>query len=96
MQLAGADHITLSPPLLSQLSEIPADSWKKEEVGSVFETSRKAGVADMDNSENEASWRFAFSRDENGEREVKMIRAINIFCNKQNDLESLVRLYMDH
>ncbi|KAK0387438.1 hypothetical protein NLU13_5750 [Sarocladium strictum] len=94
MQLAGSDHITISPPLLAQLSQTPADSFDKADVGSVFEKSRKAEGDSVDSIETEAAWRYAFSRDDNGEREVKMVRAINIFCNKQNDLEDLVRLCM--
>lgn len=39
-----------------QLLEIFVDSWKKEEVGFVFEMLCKVGVVDMDNSENEVSW----------------------------------------
>ena len=96
MQLAGADHITLSPKLLSELAESPADSWDNKDVGATFEGSISGGGdVVVGNCEDEAGWRFAFSREKEGGREAKLNRAINVFVNKQNDLEGLARQYMD-
>jgi transaldolase len=94
MQLAGADHITLSPPLFSELAITPAYSWNKGDIGIKFKESRSGGNVRVQKCEDEAHWRFAFSREQDGEREAKLIRAINVFCNRQADLEFLVRQHI--
>ncbi|KAK6860667.1 transaldolase [Apiospora arundinis] len=93
MMLAGAHHITVSPPLLKKLSETPANPWEGD-TGSVFQ--KKTGDdAFADYSaivEDESAWRLAFTRSANGQSEGKIIQAINIFCEKQEKLEELVSL----
>ncbi|KAI1333922.1 transaldolase [Xylariaceae sp. FL0016] len=91
MMLAGAHHITVSPPLLIKLAETPAGSWKAE-TGSVFKTKAAEEFGDYkDIVDDEAKWRLAFTRSGNGKAEEKLVQAINIFCEKQEALERLVK-----
>ncbi|KAK7983325.1 hypothetical protein PG989_010727 [Apiospora arundinis] len=93
MMLAGAHHITVSPPLLKKLSETPANPWEGD-TGSVFQK-QTGDDAFADYSaivEDESAWRLAFTRSANGQSEGKIIQAINIFCEKQEKLEELVSL----
>ncbi|TRX98055.1 hypothetical protein FHL15_001265 [Xylaria flabelliformis] len=94
MILAGADHITVPPSLLHELSTTPADSWKGA-VGSVFKTEySEAQEVDGAGSEDEKTWRLAFSRDEGGKSEARLNDAIKLFSQKQDALEDLVRLHL--
>ncbi|KAI1751948.1 transaldolase [Xylaria castorea] len=94
MMLAGADHITVSPSLLHELSKTPADSWKGA-VGSVFKTEySEARDADGASVEDEKAWRLAFSRDQGGKNEARLNDAIKLFGQKQDALEDLVRLHL--
>ncbi|KAK8133152.1 Transaldolase [Apiospora kogelbergensis] len=89
MMLAGAHHITVSPPLLKKLSETPANPWEGD-TGSVFQGA-EGSFADYSAIVNdESAWRLAFTRSANGQSEGKIIQAINIFCEKQEKLEELV------
>lgn len=89
--LAGAHHITVSPPLLVKLAETPANPWEGQ-TGSAFE-----GVAEHSADEyarileDEGAWRLAFTRSREGRNEGKNIQAINIFWEKQKGLEGLAR-----
>lgn len=91
MQLAGVDHITISPQLLSELANTPAEGWKGN-VGSAFKAEINEGTPE--DCEDEGKWRLAFSREQDGEREAKLIRAINVFCKKQDELEDLANRYL--
>ncbi|KAK7913894.1 hypothetical protein PG985_011597 [Apiospora marii] len=89
MTLAGAHHITVSPPLLKKLAETPANPWEGD-TGSVFQKS-ESSFADYSTSvEDEGAWRLAFTRSAEGKSEGKIIQAINIFCERQEKLEELV------
>lgn len=89
--LAGAHHITVSPPLLKKLAETPADPWEGE-TGSVFSADKHEGSADYaDILDDQGAWRLAFTRSLDGRAEGKIVQAINIFCGKQEDLEKLAR-----
>ncbi|KAK9769559.1 putative Transaldolase [Seiridium cardinale] len=91
MMLAGAHHITVSPPLLTKLAETPANPWGGE-TGAVFAKSSQQPSTDFGHIlEDESAWRLSFSRSEGGRSEGKNIQAINIFCEKQEGLEDLVR-----
>ncbi|KAI8964663.1 putative transaldolase [Daldinia sp. FL1419] len=91
MQLAGAHHITVAPHLLSKLAETPANPWEGE-TGSVFNDKKEQETGDYSGIiGDESSWRLAFTRSQEGKAEVKIIQAINIFCDKQNGLEELAR-----
>ncbi|KAI0544035.1 transaldolase [Xylaria curta] len=94
MMLAGADHITVSPSLLHELSKTPADSWKGA-VGSVFKTEySEAQEVDDFGPEDEKTWRLAFGRDEGGKSEARLNDAIKLFSQKQDALEDLVSLHL--
>ncbi|KAH8655244.1 transaldolase [Xylariales sp. PMI_506] len=91
MMLAGAHHITVSPPLLTKLAETPANPWEGD-IGSAFRRGEQqttfpdySGIL-----EDEGAWRLAFSRSQSGKSEGKNIQAVNIFCEKQEGLEGLV------
>jgi transaldolase len=91
MMLAGAHHITVSPPLLKKLAETPASGWGGD-TGSVFK--QAAGNPQHDYKallEDESAWRLAFSLSGGGRAETKNVQAINIFCEKQECLERLAR-----
>ncbi|KAI1463252.1 putative transaldolase [Daldinia caldariorum] len=91
MKLAGAHHITVAPDLLTKLAETPADSWEGE-TGSVFKGKAEEEAGNYsDIVEDESAWRLAFTRSQEGRAEVKIIQAINIFCDKQVGLEGLAR-----
>ncbi|KAI1800325.1 putative transaldolase [Daldinia bambusicola] len=91
MKLAGAHHITVAPHLLTKLAETPANPWEGE-TGSVFKGQLEEKVGDHSEIvENESAWRLAFTRNQEGKAEVKIIQAINIFCDKQDGLEGLAR-----
>lgn len=91
MMLAGAHHITVSPPLLEKLAETPANPWEGE-TGTVVAKTKEQSFGDYSGIlEDESAWRLAFTRSESGRSEGKNIQAINIFCEKQEGLESLAR-----
>ncbi|KAH8193924.1 hypothetical protein TruAng_011912 [Truncatella angustata] len=91
MMLAGAHHITISPPLLIKLAETPANLWGGD-TGSVFAKINQKPFSDYSLIlKDEGAWRLAFTRSEDGRSEGKNIQAINIFCEKQDGLEGLAR-----
>ncbi|RYP34182.1 hypothetical protein DL767_004409 [Monosporascus sp. MG133] len=94
MRLAGAHHITVAPPLLTKLAETPANPWEGD-TGSVFSRDHGAGEEVFGDYggivEDEGAWRLAFTRSLGGRAEGKIVQAINIFCEKQEGLEGLVR-----
>ena len=89
MMLAGAHHITVSPPLLKKLAETPANPWEGD-TGSVFKEADTSFADYKAILDDESAWRLAFTRSVNGQSEGKIIQAINIFCEKQEKLEELV------
>ena len=94
MMLAGVVHITVSPPLLYELSRIPADTWQGD-VGSAFKaTPLEVQDADAASAEDEAAWRLAFSKDKDGKSEAKLKDAVQLFSEKQDALESLIASYL--
>ncbi|KAI1770291.1 putative transaldolase [Hypoxylon cercidicola] len=91
MNLAGAHHITIAPHLLTELADTPANPWE-EGTGSVFKGGKEEEPSDYSSIvEDESAWRLAFTRSQDGKAEVKIIQAINIFCDKQDALEDLAR-----
>ncbi|KAI3322768.1 transaldolase [Xylariaceae sp. AK1471] len=94
MKLAGAQNITVSPPLLIKLAETPANPWEGD-TGSVFRGRSEEALEDFSGIlDDESSWRLAFTRHQNGIAEGKIIQAINIFCEKQDGLENLARQWL--
>lgn len=90
MMLAGVAHITVSPPLLYELSKTPASGWEGD-VGSVFK-SVSSETQDIDGAgvEDKKAWRLTFSRDQDGKSQAKLNDAIKLFSEKQDALEDLV------
>lgn len=89
--LAGIDHITISPPLLAQLSELRCEDYEGE-IGSVLKAAKD--TADEDYSailQDESAWRLAFTRSGRGTSEGKIIQAINIFYEMQVSLEAMMK-----
>lgn len=104
MVLAGADHITVAPPLLELLASTLAEGWRGCELGSVFknEDAPSSGSADERNDEakagdldrvvsNYSAWRLAFARSDGGHSEGKLSQAISIFADMQEKLEEIAR-----
>lgn len=96
MQLAGMHHITVSPPLLSELGATPAAGWHG--LGSIGKVAGSASpVTDADVQRlhaiihDESRWRLDFTRSDGGKSETKLIQALNIFCDTQDSLEELAR-----
>ncbi|KAG6009190.1 hypothetical protein E4U21_003043 [Claviceps maximensis] len=104
MQLAGIQHITISPPLLEELAATDAATWKGN-LGEYFaqgpdDRSWETGLCDGTGdgkeknwtalAEDEAAWRLAFARSRFGASEGKIIQAINYFVDFQEKLEELV------
>jgi transaldolase len=91
--LAGVDHITISPPLLTQLSNTPwhCDDYKSE-IGSILATTEGDVHEDFAAIlQDESAWRLAFTRCGRGTSEGKIVQAINIFYDMQINLEALIR-----
>ncbi|KAF6811330.1 Transaldolase 2 [Colletotrichum sojae] len=95
MQLAGIQHVTVSPPLLRALAAQPASAWT-EQVGAYFAAGPdESWTRDFEKAlRDESEWRIAFTRSGNGKYEEKLIQAINIFSDKQDGLEELARRYL--
>lgn len=92
MKLAGVHHITVAPHLLTKLAETPANPWEGETGTVIQDKTADATVGNYDDIlEDESAWRLAFTRSQEGKAEVKNIQAVNIFCEKQDGLEQLVR-----
>lgn len=98
MQLAGIQHITISPALLDQLATRDASTWKGK-LGAYFEQGPADGEWKTKNYStiltDESSWRLAFARSGFGASEGKIIQAINYFSDFQEKLEELVKMYSD-
>ncbi len=97
MQLAGVQHITISPPLLRELATTPADSWNTS-AASVFSSSTGDSSRTKDNFRDiindEGAWRLAFARSGFGTSHAKIIQAINYFSDFQDKLEEMMLNYI--
>lgn len=86
MQLAGVHHITISPPLLAELAATTtAEGWKAPDL-----FGRKLTHASRAVPLDESAWRMAFTRSKAGKNEGKIVQAINIFADMQDQLEDMV------
>lgn len=89
--LGGVDHITVSPPLLAQLSETPFEGYKGD-IGSVCKAAQNTANEDYTAIlQDESAWRLAFTRSGKGTSEGKIIQAINIFYEMQMNLEAMIK-----
>ncbi|KID85540.1 Aldolase-type TIM barrel [Metarhizium guizhouense ARSEF 977] len=93
MQLAGVQHITIAPKLLSELSARRASSWRAP-LGAYFAQRPLDSWCETTDCQtilgDESSWRLAFTRSGFGASEGKMIQAINYFSDFQDKIEDLV------
>jgi transaldolase len=96
MQLAGIQHVTVSPNLLRQLAARDASSWT-ETVGAYFSQGpKRRSWETLDYNAlfgDDGAWRLAFTRHQFGASEGKLVQAINYFCDFQDKLEELVIRY---
>lgn len=96
LQVSGANHITISPPLLAALAATPAPATSAplffDEAGD--ETEALGDGALMELVKSEAKYRIAYTRLKNGAAEKKIVDAINIFADCQDATEELIRRYV--
>ncbi|KAM4055900.1 transaldolase/Fructose-6-phosphate aldolase domain-containing protein [Hirsutella rhossiliensis] len=91
MQLAGLDHITVSPGLLHKLAARDASSWSGSPGAYVAADPDKPRAQYRELVANEAAWRLAFTRSGFGTSEGKMVQVINYFADFDEKLEALVK-----
>lgn len=93
MQLAGIQHITISPKLLGELAARDASSWNGQ-LGGYFAQGPADSKWDTTDYKtiigDESTWRLAFTRSGFGTSEEKIIQAINYFSDFQEKIEELV------
>jgi hypothetical protein len=98
MQLAGIQHITISPGLLKELATRDAGILKGE-LGEYFaQGPREKSWETIDYDgivRNESTWKLAFTRSAFGTNQGKIVQAINYFCDFQERLHDLVGSYMN-
>ncbi|KAF5544767.1 transaldolase [Fusarium mexicanum] len=94
MQLAGIQHVTISPNLLNGLASTQLSTWNGK-LGEHFAQgpANKSWETKDYNAlvRDESSWRMAFTRSGFGTSEGKIIQAINYFADFQDKLEELVK-----
>ncbi|KAG8167685.1 hypothetical protein KVR01_003374 [Diaporthe batatas] len=91
LALAGVDHITISPPLLAQLSNTSCEHYEGD-IGSVMRATGDSVHEDFAPIlADESAWRLAFTRSGRGTSEGKIIQAINIFYEMQVELEAMIK-----
>ncbi|KAH6609074.1 transaldolase [Trichoderma cornu-damae] len=97
LQLAGVNHVTISPILLRTLSRLE-DSTTGKELGQYFADESAIESLDpkkyADILQHESSWKLAFTRSGFGTSEGKIIQAINYFSDFQEKLEELSERYI--
>ncbi|KAG5655488.1 hypothetical protein KAF25_000737 [Fusarium avenaceum] len=94
MQLAGIQHVTISPNLLNGLASTDLSAWNGK-LGDYFAqgpTNNSWETRDYHTLvKDESAWRIAFTRSGFGSSEGKIVQAINYFADCQEKLEELVR-----
>ena len=95
LQLSGANHITISPPLLAALAATPAPAASAplffDEIADEIEAEGDEKLMEL--VKDEAKYRIAYTRLKNGAAEKKIVDAINIFADCQDGIEMLIRKY---
>ncbi|UKZ49221.1 hypothetical protein TrVGV298_003465 [Trichoderma virens] len=96
LQLAGVNHITISPILLHALSRLDVSTTTKK-LGQYFTDEPAVDSLDSKKYANilhdESAWKLAFTRSGFGTSEGKIIQAINYFSDFQEKLEELAGRY---
>lgn len=96
LQLAGVNHITISPILLHALSRLdvskttkrPGQYFADEPAAKSLNALKYASIL-----RDESAWKLAFTRSGFGTNEGKIIQAINYFSDFQEKLEELAGRY---
>jgi transaldolase len=97
MQLAGIQHVTVSPTLLQEMSNRDAATLDGN-LGQYFaEGPSKSGWETVEYDgiiKDESVWKLAFTRSGFGTSEGKIVQAINYFSDFQEKLEDLANGYI--
>ncbi|KAJ6786809.1 hypothetical protein PWT90_03860 [Aphanocladium album] len=96
MQLAGVQHITISPSLLEQLAATSTTSWQCSGTNILDNSSGLKSYSRDDFKDiihDESAWRLAFARSGFGTSHGKIIQAINYFSDFQEKLESIAESF---
>ncbi|GAD91994.1 transaldolase [Paecilomyces variotii No. 5] len=91
--LKGVDHITIAPGLLQQLAKstsVPSTPSLIDKAMSAVDSAEAFTYPKTSYLNDPAAYRLEFTRDRKGASEEKLVQAINIFCDMQDKLESLV------
>ncbi|KAK0736025.1 hypothetical protein B0T21DRAFT_366149 [Apiosordaria backusii] len=98
MQLAGIRNLTVSPGLLEVLAATKVEGWMGATVGLAerfvadqLDVDRVGRIERLVREGDEAGWRMAFTRCEEGASEGRLVQALNIFADVQDRLEEVVR-----
>lgn len=97
MQLAGANHITISPQLLQQLATTSPESWERKSLNVFGNSEPESNLVQEDFKDilyDEGAWRLAFARSGFGTSHGKIIQAINYFVDFQEKLEEIASTYL--
>ncbi|KAK5662164.1 hypothetical protein OQA88_8069 [Cercophora sp. LCS_1] len=91
MKLAGVNHVTLPPKLISELIET---KYSESQPRSIMRPGEPLPMLTMENLElildDKSAWRLELTKSEGGKSEAKLVQALGIFCNFQDKLEMLV------
>lgn len=96
LQVSGAHHITISPPLLAALAATPVPASSTSAPLFFDRVVQGEGVGDealMQDVRDEAKYRIRYTRLKDGKAEKKLVDAINIFADCQDGSEELVKRY---
>lgn len=101
MSLSGVKHITISPPLLRELSSTAVVASDPAKTESLFDD--QAYVRNLAQTipdqplnliDDEERFRMLFTRRDGGKQEIKQVKAINVFADMQVKLEEIVAHYL--
>ncbi|KAJ5775529.1 uncharacterized protein N7511_000540 [Penicillium nucicola] len=87
--LAGVDHLTIAPHLLSQLTQPYSGN-----VNSLFDVAPTLPIPAKGVSflNDPSSYQITFARDLGGASQIKLTEAVNIFCDFQDKLEQIMKI----
>jgi transaldolase len=100
LQVSGAHHITISPPLLAALAATPAPAASSSTEAPLFfdeavdDAEVEGDAALIELVKDEAKYRIRYTRLKNGAAEKKIVDAVNIFADCQDATEELIRRYV--
>jgi transaldolase len=94
LQVSGANHITISPPLLAALAATPAPASPAPLFFDEIVDEAAGDEALLELVKDEAKYRIRYTRLKNGAAEKKLTDSINIFADCQDATEELVMRYV--